>query len=242
MKRRNHKKIKISKIIVIILGLIFFLTFFWWQLYTEKAGPKITLEAETKLKKFTTNFLSNSISYDILNDNNLSNILIINKNEDGEILYVDYNLDKAYEALEIVTNVIYEKISDLEEGDFKDIKDEDIISTDEGLMLKVPFFIGSNSPLVASFGPPIFVKVDFIGTVLTNIKSKITDYGFNNALVELFVTIEINERLTTPVLEKEIAINYDVLVASKVINGRVPEFYGDILNTKSSDLDIPIQN
>ena len=53
----------------------------------------------------------------------------------------------------------------------------------------------------------------------------------NNALVELYVTIQITENLMTPVIEEDITFTYDVLVASKVINGRVPEIYGGVIDT-----------
>lgn len=239
-KFHQTKKMKISRIILIIITLIFFLTFFFYKTYLKKAGTNIIITAEAKLDKFTKNFLSNNIGYGILNDKNLENILIINKNKDGEILYVDYNLDKAYEALQIVTDVLYENINNLETGKFESIKDNEVKSTEHGLLLEIPFFVYSNNPLLASLGPKLYTKIDFIGSIITNLKSSITNYGINNALVELYVTITITEKLTTPVNQEEIAIDYDVLVASKVINGRVPELYGGIINEKSNILDIPI--
>lgn len=226
----HFKKNDILKIVVIVVCIIFLTTFFL-QRYTKKVSPKIMDIAEAKLEKFTNNFLSNNIGYSILNNKNLENILVINKNNKGEILYVDYNLDKAYEALQIITDVIYELFNNLENGYFENIKSDDFHSTKEGLSLELPMFITSSSPLFSSFGPKIYVRIDFLSSILTNIKSKITDYGFNNALVELYVTINITELISTPVSEKELAFEYDVLVASKVINGRVPEFYGGTITT-----------
>lgn len=239
---KQRKQIRSSYFIVIITIFIILLTSFFWTSYSKRTRAKISFVAEAKLEKFTQSFLSNNIGYGILNNKNLENILIINKNNDGEILYVDYNLDKAYEALQIITDVLYENIRDLENGKYKNIIDDDILSTNGGLALKVPMFIFSNSPLLSSFGPDIYVKVSFVGSIITNIKSQITNYGFNNALVELYVTIKITEKLTTPVTEKELLFDYDVLVASKVINGRVPEFYGGIMSDESSILNTNIQS
>lgn len=235
---------KISKIIAIIITLIFFLTFFLLNQYSKNISPNVIEVAKIKLEKFTKNFLSKNIGYGILNNKNLENILQINKNKEGEILYVDYNLDKAYEALEIITNTLYENINNLENGVYDGVMDEDIKSTKNGLMLELPFFIGSNSPLFSSLGPKIYIKIDFVGSILTNINSKITNYGMNNALVELYVTIKITEELITPVTKEQIFIDYDVLVASKVINGRVPNIYGGLLNSESNILesDISLKN
>ena len=186
-------------------------------------------------------FLSNNISHDILDKDALENILIINKNNEDEILYVDFDLDKAYIVLESVSKELNDLISDLEEGKFKDIKDNNLKTSKNGLVLEYPLFMSSNYALLSNLGPKIYVKVNFIGTMLTNIKSKITEYGINNALVELYVTIEVSQELISPVTDKEISLEYDVLIASQVINGSVPEFYGGIITEKSAALSIPLE-
>lgn len=241
-KLKIRKNYKISRILFIVISLIFFLTLNLIIIYYKKVSPKIINLAEVKLQKFTESFLSNNIGYDILNDENIDNILVINKNEEGEILYVDYNLDQAYLALDVVTNEIYELIRNLEQGKFSDIKDSEIEASKNGLILKMPLFISSNYPLLANLGPKIYTKINFVGSILTNIKSQITDYGMNNALVELYVTIKINEELITPVTNEVLETEYDVLIASKVINGRVPAYYGGAIIEKSSLLSIPIEN
>ena len=241
-KLKIRKNYKISRILFIVISLIFFLTLNLIIIYYKKVSPKIINLAEVKLQKFTESFLSNNIGYDILNDENIDNILVINKNEEGEILYVDYNLDQAYLALDIVTNKIYELIRNLEQGKFSDIKDSEIEASKNGLILKMPLFISSNYPLLANLGPKIYTKINFVGSILTNIKSHIADYGMNNALVELYVTIKINEELITPVTNEVLETEYDVLIASKVINGRVPAYYGGAIIEKSSLLSIPIEN
>ena len=175
MRRKFKKKIKLSKKIIIISLLIITLTTILINMYSKKASKKIEIVMEQTLKKYTNNFLSNNISYDILNKANLDNILIINKNKDGEILYVDYNLDKAYEALEVITDVIYEDILDLESGMFNNLN---LVSSDNGLLIIFPFFIYSNNPLLASLGPKIYAKVDFVSSILTNIKSKIMNVSW----------------------------------------------------------------
>ena len=80
-----------------------------------------------------------------------------------------------------------------------------------------------------------------MGSVLTNIKTKITDYGINNALVEIYVTVVLDTNLISPVVEKSSKIDYDVLVASTVVNGRVPEVYGGLIQSKSNSLTKQIE-
>ena len=220
-------------------SLIFFLTFLIFNFYSNKLNDKIINVSELELKKWTKGFLSKNIGYDLIGNKKLENILDIQTNNDNEILYVNYNIMNSYAILEDITNEIAKKINELENG--VNIDDRNIKCSKKGLYLKVPLFIASQNVLLSSIGPKIIIPINFIGSVLTNLKTKITDYGINNALVELYVTIEITEELITPVTRNEIIINYDVLIASKVINGRVPEIYGGGIYTKSSAFTIPIE-
>lgn len=49
----------------------------------------------------------------------MKDIIVINKNKEGEILYVTYDMDQAYYALEVVTQELETAISDLENGNKK---------------------------------------------------------------------------------------------------------------------------
>lgn len=241
MKRfKKRKNLKISKVMYIVVALIFFFTYILFNLYSKITSDKLINVAFIKLNEFMEGFLSNNINYDLLKDDVMRDIIVINKNKDGEILYVSYDMDQAYYALEVVTQELETVISDLENGN-KSVKSRNIVSVGKGIALKMPFFTGSSSVFLSNLGPSVYVPVNFVGSILTNIKTKITDYGINNALVEIYVTVELKTDLISPVSEKTNKIDYNVLVASSVINGRVPEVYGGLIQSKSNNFSIPIE-
>ena len=241
MKRfKKRKNLKISKVIYIVVALIFFFTYILFNLYSKVTSDKLIDVAFIKLNEFMEGFLSNNINFDLLKDDVMKDIIVINKNKEGEILYVTYDMDQAYYALEVVTQELETAISDLENGN-KSVKSRNIVSGGKGIALRMPFFTGSSSVFLSNLGPSVYVPVNFVGSVLTNIKTKITDYGINNALVEIYVTIELKTDLISPVSEKTNKIEYNVLVASSVINGRVPEVYGGLIQNQSSNFSIPIE-
>lgn len=241
MKRfKKRKNLKISKVMYIVIALIFFFTCILFNLYSKITSDKLIDVAFIKLNEFMEGFLSNNINYDLLKDDVMRDIIVINKNKDGEILYVSYDMDQAYYALEVVTQELETVISDLENGN-KSVKSRNIVSGGKGIALKMPFFTGSSSVFLSNLGPSVYVPVNFVGSILTNIKTKITDYGINNALVEIYVTVELKTDLISPVSEKTNKIDYNVLVASSVINGRVPEVYGGLIQSKSNNFSIPIE-
>ena len=230
-KKRNKKRI--SKVLHMVITLIFFLTFLLITIYSKLTSSKLIDASFIKLNEFMDNFLSNKINYDLLKDDVIKDIIVINKNKEGEILYVTYDLDKAYYALEIVTKKLESSIKSLENGT-DDTNYKNIVTKKNGIALKMPFLISLSNPLISNLAPSIYVPINFVGSILTNIKTKITDYGINNALVEIYVTIVIDTNLIAPIVEKSTKINYDVLIASSIINGRVPEVYGGIIQSKSN--------
>ena len=125
-------------------------------------------------------------------------------------------------------------VSDLEKGKFSDISDNNIKTSEHGLVLELPMFIASDYALMSNLGPKIYMKVNFVGSILTNIKSKITEYGINNALVELFVYIEFKAQIMSPFEVEEVTLNYDAVIASMMIEGEVPSLYGGTIEKSSN--------
>ena len=227
-KFKKRKIVKISKVYLGVVTLIFFLTILLFNIYSRVASDNLIEVSFIKLNEFMESFLSNNINYDLLKDDVMKDIIVINKNKDGEILYVTYDMDQAYFALEVVTQELESAISELEHGE-NNINLKNIVSGKNGIALKMPMFINSKDMFLSNLGPSIYVPI------------KITDYGINNALVEIYVTVVLDTNLISPVVEKSSKIDYDVLVASTVVNGRVPEVYGGLIQSKSNSLTKQIE-
>ncbi len=236
-KFKKRKKYKISKVVILDMALIFFFTYILFIGYSKFVSKRLIDIAHVKLNEFMDYFLSNKINYDLFKGDNLKDIIIINKNSDGEILYVNYDMDKSYKVLDLVTKELENNINDLENGNVGNT--QNISGGKNGILLKLPMFIGNNA-IISNLGPKIYVPINFVGSILTNLKTKITDYGINNALVEIYVTVKLSTNIISPTSSKEMVIDYDALIASVVVNGRVPSVYGGIIQSKSSDLSIPI--
>lgn len=236
-KFKKRKKYRISKVVILDIALIFFFTYILFIGYSKFVSKRLIDIAHVKLNEFMDYFLSNKINYDLFKGDNLKDIIVINKNSDGEILYVSYDMDKSYKVLDLVTKELENNINDLENGNVGNI--QNVSGGKNGILLKLPMFIGNNA-IISNLGPKIYVPINFVGSILTNLKTKITDYGINNALVEIYVTVKLSTNIISPTSSKEMVIDYDALIASVVVNGRVPSIYGGSIQSKSSGLSIPI--
>ena len=71
------------------------------------------------------------------------------------------------------------------------------------------------------------------------INTKVTNYGINNALLEVSVNIKLTLKVILPISTKEVNVETNVPIAIKMIQGNVPNYYSNGLN---SNFSIPLNN
>lgn len=203
MKLKERLKRKYYILITFLISLFLFIIIF--SLYSEKLNPKLNdyidfLVKDEIYKKVikSNNFITNE---------EVNDILYIDKNKSNEIVYLDYDIDKTYKLLN-------KYIDSLKKDNSK------------SKILTVPFFIASDNIIISSLGPKIKFKYEIIDNVKGKIKTKVTDFGVNNALVEIYFELEIGYLVVIPMNKKESVLKTEILISSKIINGKVPTFYG----------------
>lgn len=204
------KKIKLNKkcYIFISISLSFFLAIILFILYTKSVSQKINVFAKNYFEKESYNIINTEIAK--LDTSSINNIIKIYYNKKDEISYVDYDLAKSYELLNKLTENIKANMGDID--------------------VSLPFFVETNNVFLYNLGPSIKLKIKYADSIITKLYTKVTDYGLNNAMIELFVNISINGKALSMVDSNDIVVNYDLLISSKVINGKVPSMYGGIIN------------
>ena len=203
MKLKERLKRKYYILITFLISLFLFIIIF--SLYSKKLNPKLNdyidfLVKDEIYKKVikSNNFITNE---------EVNDILYIDKNKSNEIVYLDYDIDKTYKLLN-------KYIDSLKKDNSK------------SKILTVPFFIASDNIIISSLGPKIKFKYEIIDNIKGKIKTKVTDFGVNNALVEMYFELEIGYLVVIPMNKKESVLKTEILISSKIINGKVPTFYG----------------
>ena len=85
------------------------------------------------------------------------------------------------------------------------------------------------------------MRFSFIGTVSSNLDTKVTSYGINNALVEINIDVTIMEQITLPHSTKKVPVTLSVNLVTELIQGDIPNYYLGSLNGKSASLSTPIE-
>lgn len=243
---RRFKGIKtkqntIKCLLFVVFFCVIFNTLVIYFSYVNNLSEKGVILIQSKLDKIIYNFFSDLITDDVINKESTNDLLIINKNSNDEIISVDYNLEKTYKLLTDTSMIIKNALNDLENGKIDVlIYDKYLESNKNGLVLNVPLFLSSNNIFLNNLGPKVPVIINFNETLLTNIKTKVTNYGLNNALLEIYITVEMSKLIITPINKDSEKFYYDILIGAVVVNGSVPKFYGGIYENNSNILDVPL--
>ena len=237
MKRNNKLKLKrsinIRNVFFVLLFFIIFNVIVLLNIFNNKVNPKLEVIVNMDIDKLIDNLIT---EYSLKEDyNTIKNILIINKNKNDEIIDIDYNLPALYNFSLHITDELKNDLNNLESGKTNtEYYDEYLSNNKDYFVLKIPIGVASNNIFFSNLGPKIPVKIKFIGSILTSVKTKIKDYGINNSLIEVYTSVNISTLVITPVEKKRVNRNFEILVASKIIQGKIPDIYGGIMKKNSN--------
>lgn len=200
------------------------------------------IEAE-KIAKYIVNY---AVEESILEDNSLEELYTTYKNEKNEINLIDFKSYKVNGILNKITERVLELFQELENGkssilnlEQNLIQNEKILNYKKGIILEVPTTIISNNVLLQNLGPKIPIRLSLIGEIESSVTTSVTEYGINNAMITTNVNISVSEQILMPFTTKKITIHNKIPISISIVNGKVPSYYGGILNSTSTLLQIP---
>lgn len=245
-----NKKIKVKSFsfILFIFIMLFITLIYTLNFISKSVTPTLINYAELEINRFSGLIINRAISSYVSDDVNIEELFIITKDNDGVIKTIDFNpllvntlLSKVtYEIQANLKNIIKGNIADVDilDGSFSDY---DLEKLKNGIIFEIPGGMIFKNSLLSNLGPRIPVRLNLVGDVVSNINTKITNYGINNALMEVNVNIELTEQVILPFASKQVPYNVQVPVAIKMIQGTVPNYYFNGMDQKSPNVSIPIE-
>lgn len=252
MRRRIHlkKRKKVTK------RHLFFITFlmviicvFIMINYINKRFTPILLEtAELEIGKFSTIVINKAIAQVLEDKINTDNIFDTVVTENGEIQTIDFNPIVVNQVLNVATSVVQNNLKLLEEGNLDtigiydlDLPENRLNDMKKGIITKIPMGVITKNSLLSNLGPTIAIRLHYIGDVTSNITTKITQYGINNAMVEVGVKLQMTAQIILPFTTDKMSLECDIPLAIKMIQGKVPSYYGGGMVKDSSLYSIPLE-
>lgn len=243
-----RKKIVIKKINLLIFSfvLVFIIIILLFKIINERINPILFDYATLESRKFASIIINKAIEKNVATDLVIEDLYIVSKKENNEITSVDFNPAIVNKVLTKVTSSVQMNLKNLEEGnlDLLEASDDVLIYYDKenlkkGIIFRIPSGIVFNNSLLTNIGPKIPVRFTLVGDVLSGINTKVTNYGINNALLEVSVNIKLTLKVILPISTKEVNVETNVPIVIKMIQGNVPNYYSNGLN---SNFSIPLNN
>ena len=225
LKRRKRKRNLIS-IIVVLLIICIALSFVY---VNKKITPILMTYAEKKSKSVATSIITQSVNNDVLKNMDKNQLFIETKDKNGNIVSTDFNSIVINKLLNDISNSVELYLDGLETGNInlsKNLKEKyGIKNKKNGVVYEIPSGVITNNAILSNLGPKVPVKLNLNGDVLTNIKTEVTNYGINNALVKVSVSVKVYMQVIIPLKTKEIVVESDVPIVMRLIKGEVPSYY-----------------
>lgn len=230
MKMKLKKRPNMIPLIFFIITMIIFLAVFFLRNYSNKATDKIIEITKFNLDKYTSDIVLMKLNKDFINEDAQKELIKITKNKDDEIIALDYDLNKTY----IVLNEFVERLNNNIQNfnEFKNF-DSNFKTEKNSLIVSYPFGIYSDNIFVNNLGPRIPVKINLINNLSTNIKTKVTNYGINSLLLEMYIVVELKHEIVASKIY-EVQSSYELLISSKILQGSIPNYFGGVIEKNSS--------
>lgn len=241
---KNRKTKTINKIIFIIILLVLAIVMAF-KFINKKVSPILFSYAESSVRKLTNLVINRAISKQLTEELNIDDLFIITKDKDNKIKTIDFNPILVNKTLTIITNNIQLNLKYLEEGkiDLLELPDNIDIDVDEkkiskGIIYEIPSGVVFNNSILANVGPKIPVKLNILGDIVSTVNTKVTNYGINNAMIEVNIIVEVEEMVILPITTKKIKVETSIPVAIKLIEGQVPNYYFNGIDKNSPSIAI----
>lgn len=241
------KKLSKKNVFVITLILVLLMSFIVISIFNKRFMPIISSYAESEMKRIITLVINRSVGASTTNQLDIDDLFILNKNADEEIITVDFNPVIVNNVLREVTTFVQDNLKKVENGDISILDMNDIYINDlnyqklsKGIIFEVPFGIIFNNSVLNNIGPYIPIRLNLIGNVTSNVNIDVKEYGINNSIINVYVTVTIEEKMILPLLSKNVFLSVNVPIATKIVQGRVPTYFQNGISGSSNLLSVPI--
>ena len=153
----------------------------------------------------------------------VDNLITLDKNKNEEIININIDTAKSYE---LMANIVKEL-----KGKSNNYGDVDSYAKNkrESMVLRYPIGLASSNILLNNLGYRIPLKLILNSNVLTGIKTKVTNYGLNNALIEVYLRVSFVSNVIYFNMDEALKSDYEILLASRMVMGRVPDMFNGYL-------------
>lgn len=216
-------KLSISLILVIMISFVTLV------MINHKVMPVYINYSEGEMKRLVTTVINRSITTDLTDEFQADSLFLIKTDDTTGVTMVDFDPVILNRAMGTLANTVYDNLILVSKRDENTLKKFNLSDS----IFYIPTGIAFSSVSLNNLGPRIPINLEIIGSVNPNIETKITEYGINNSLIEVFIHVIVDVKMILPMTSNTMQVVVVVPLAVKIIQGMVPEYYQGSLGTSN---------
>lgn len=245
VKKRKIVLKKRNVIIIIFLSVVISVILVF-NFINNRVTPFFLDLAESETERLATLIINDAVGKKVSDNLTLDNLFDVSKDSKGNINAIDFNSSTVNKLLTTITNNVEINLKYLEEGRVDLLKVSDSVldsynkkDLKKGIIYKIPSGAVFNNTILANIGPKVPVRLNLVGSITSNIMAKTTNYGINNALIEVYVDIKVTLEVILPYTKRKTSVETSIPIAIKMVQGLVPSYYSGASTNPS--FSIPIE-
>ncbi|MGM1050056.1 MAG: sporulation protein YunB [Bacillota bacterium] len=204
-KPRSRRKLWLIASLILLFGIIQLF------LYVERnLRPPIMHLAQIRVKQIATEAINKAITSQVTDGKQFDNLVNWKTDSTGKVTGFMLNYAEHLKITSYTTQLVQETLENIH-------KRKEHIPL--GQVLK--------SPIVASFGPQIPVKIEPQGAVKVQLDTRQQEAGINMILVEVYVHIVTEVAVVVPFDMEPQVVETDIPISYMLVVGDVPMYYYD---------------
>ncbi len=200
--------------ILLSLVLLFLLSLVYFQ---RNATRVLISISEATMRASTTVAVNDAVYYTLSDEMRYSDLVTVNRNEEGEIL--------SFSANPLKINKIARDTASISQSNLKNLSLNGI---------PVPLGALTGIEALAGLGPNIHFRIIPVSSVSCGFSSSFDSVGINQTKHSIYLNVVADISIVMPSKTKNFAVTTQILVGESVLVGKVPDAYlqSDVFGNK----------
>lgn len=200
-------------------------------LYTvnKQLTPIFTDYAEVQTQKIAAHVISKAISSRTTQILDVNDVIVSDPNDTSGV--IKFNTEIISKAMAEIHTLVESHLAEAEAGNLALLPQDSIqfdteaMESQGGIVFYVPLAQAANIPMLGNLGPKIPIRFHVIGEVHATVGNEITEFGINNAMVDVYILVTVNVQIIVPFASQSSVVEQKVPVAMGLIKSDVPNIY-----------------
>lgn len=211
--------------------------------------PTYLQYAEVQTTKIASHVVGKAINSRTTNVLDVNDIIVDLPPGTSDMVTTKFNTEIINRVRVETVDLVNTYLKQAEQGDLTHLPTLDHVEYDvnqldegDGIVFFVPLGQAINVPLLGNLGPKIPIRFHIIGNVNSTVDTKISEFGINNAYVEVGIHLRVNVQIIVPFASKSSTVEQHIPVAIGLIRGTVPHIYTNGGDGVQPSLEVPMPN